>query len=60
MNDNQPLFSQSHQINNLNWTTRIQIGHHRFKKVEKVIDLIRLFIFRPKLSKDNFKIIKLY
>jgi len=57
MNDNKPLFSQTH-FSHPDFTTRIQIGTHRFKKIESVIDWISLFIFRPKLSKDNFEIIR--
>ena len=54
MNDNKSLFSETHKPH-LDWSTRIQIGEHRFYKIERMIDWIRLRIIRPKLTESNFE-----
>lgn len=52
--DTEPLFSPSHKPH-IDWTTRIQVGHTRFYKLEKLIDWFVLRFSRPKLTDSNFK-----
>lgn len=41
------------------WCTHIQIRRMRFRRLERFVDWILLWIFRPKLTKDNLELIKL-
>ena len=57
MTDSLPLFSAKHEPDP-DWTTRIQIGRKRFYTLERIIDTVRLFIFRPKISKEALEKMK--
>lgn len=52
--DGKVLFSQVHQLDS-DWTTRIQIGHRRFRLLERIIDWFILSFNRPKLTESNLE-----